>query len=113
MNIIPKNPLEDLTDGNMLQIIVFAIFVGFALTALGEKTKGILHLVEQGNQIIMYLVGIAMKFAPYGTFGLLASAIGNQGLDAIQAHGDVHALCSRGFSSSWLSHIRWDDPFIR
>src|SRR5690606_31909501 len=85
--IIPKNPLAAMTEGNMLQIIVFAVFIGLALTALGEKTKGILNLVEQGNEIMMYLVGIVMKFAPYGTFGLIATAVGSQGLSAMQAMG--------------------------
>ncbi|HSP21635.1 MAG TPA: dicarboxylate/amino acid:cation symporter [Planococcus sp. (in: firmicutes)] len=85
LNIIPKNPLEALTNGNMLQIIVFAVFIGLALTALGERTRGIVNLVEQGNDIMMYLVGIVMKFAPYGTFGLIATAIGSQGLSAIKA----------------------------
>lgn len=87
MNVIPKNPLAAMTEGNMLQIIVFAVFIGLALTALGEKTKGILDLVEQGNEIMMYLVRIVMKFAPYGTFGLIATAVGSQGLSAMQAMG--------------------------
>ncbi|MBW3110659.1 MULTISPECIES: dicarboxylate/amino acid:cation symporter [Bacillaceae] len=85
MNIIPKNPLTAMTEGNMLQIIAFAIFIGFGLTALGEKTKGILKLVEQGNDLMMYLVTLVMKFAPYGTFGLIASAIGSQGASALKA----------------------------
>ncbi|MCA1061890.1 dicarboxylate/amino acid:cation symporter [Rossellomorea sp. AcN35-11] len=85
MNIIPKNPLTAMTEGNMLQIIAFAIFIGFGLTALGEKTKGILKLVEQGNELMMYLVTLVMKFAPYGTFGLIASAIGSQGFGALKA----------------------------
>ncbi|WP_064091780.1 dicarboxylate/amino acid:cation symporter [Rossellomorea aquimaris] len=85
MNIIPKNPLTAMTEGNMLQIIAFAIFIGFGLTALGEKTNGILKLVEQGNDLMMYLVTLVMKFAPYGTFGLIASAIGSQGMSALKA----------------------------
>jgi Na+/H+-dicarboxylate symporter len=85
MNIIPKNPLTAMTEGNMLQIIAFAIFIGFGLTALGDKTKGILKLVEQGNDLMMYLVTLVMKFAPYGTFGLIASAIGSQGFSALKA----------------------------
>ncbi|OMP67190.1 dicarboxylate/amino acid:cation symporter [Domibacillus epiphyticus] len=87
MNIIPKNPISAMAEGNMLQIIVFAVFIGLALTALGEKTKGIFTLVEQGNDIMMYLVGLVMKFAPYGTFGLIATAIGSQGFSAIRAMG--------------------------
>ncbi|MDQ0268985.1 dicarboxylate/amino acid:cation symporter [Cytobacillus purgationiresistens] len=87
LNIIPSNPFEAMSSGDMLQIIVFAGFIGFALTVLGEKTKGVVNLIQQGNDIMMYLVGIVMKFAPYGTFGLLASAIGSQGLSAIKAMG--------------------------
>lgn len=87
MNIIPKNPINAMAEGNMLQLIVFAVFIGFALTALGDKTKGILSLVNQGNEIMMYLVGLVMRFAPYGTFALIATAIGTQGWDAILAMG--------------------------
>ncbi|MBZ5200136.1 dicarboxylate/amino acid:cation symporter [Planomicrobium chinense] len=87
LNIIPANPLAAMTEGNMLQIIVFAVFVGLALTALGEKTRGVVKLIEQGNEIMMYLVGLVMKFAPYGTFGLIATAVGSQGFSAMKAMG--------------------------
>ncbi|MGB5945088.1 dicarboxylate/amino acid:cation symporter [Paenisporosarcina sp.] len=85
LNIIPTNPIQSFAEGNMLQIIVFAIFIGFALTMLGTKVEKVKDLLEQGNDIMMYLVNLVMKFAPYGTFALLASAIGQQGLDAIKA----------------------------
>ncbi len=85
INIIPTNPITAMNDANMLQIIAFAIFIGLALTVLGEKTKGILNLFEQANEIMMYLVNLVMKTAPYGTFGLIATAIGSQGYDAIKA----------------------------
>lgn len=87
LNIIPSNPMAAMTSGNMLQIIVFAVFIGFALTMLGEKTRGIVNLIEQGNEVMMFLVGLVMKFAPYGTFGLIASAIGSQGFSAMKAMG--------------------------
>ena len=85
LNIIPTNPIQAFAEANMLQIIVFAIFIGFALTILGSKVARVKELFEQGNEIMMYLVNLVMKFAPYGTFALLASAIGQQGLDAIKA----------------------------
>ena len=85
INIIPTNPIDSMARGEMLQIIAFSIFVGFALTILGEKTKGILNLIEQGNEIMMYLVNLVMKFAPYGTFGLIATAVGSQGFPALRA----------------------------
>ena len=87
LNIIPSNPFNALAEGNMLQIIVMAVLIGIALTFLGEKTKGIVQLVEQGNEIMMYLVQLVMKLAPYETFGLIATAIGSQGLSAMKAMG--------------------------
>ncbi|MFS0783007.1 dicarboxylate/amino acid:cation symporter [Bacillus sp. 1P06AnD] len=87
MDIIPSNPFAALTEGNMLQIIIMAVLIGFALTALGKKTKGIFNLVEQGNEIMMYLVHLVMKLAPYGTFGLIATAVGSQGIGAMKAMG--------------------------
>ncbi|RDY70707.1 dicarboxylate/amino acid:cation symporter [Halobacillus trueperi] len=83
-NIIPTNPIQAMTEGNMLQIIAFAIFIGFALAMLGKKTEGIYKLVEQGNEIMMFLVNLIMRFAPYGAFGLLASAIGTMGIDGMK-----------------------------
>ena len=113
LNIIPKNPISALAEGNMLQIIAFAIFIGLALTALGDKAKGIYKLVEQGNDIMMYLVTLVMKFAPYGTFGLIASAIGSQGFSAMKAMGIymivvvlaliIHALLTYGGAISLLA----------
>ncbi|WP_096437910.1 dicarboxylate/amino acid:cation symporter [Alteribacter populi] len=85
INIIPQNPIEAMADGEMLQIIAFAVLIGFALARLGDKTKGILRLVEQGNEIMMYLVKLVMYLAPLGAFALIASAIGELGLSALQA----------------------------
>nr|WP_180272817.1 dicarboxylate/amino acid:cation symporter [Bacillus pumilus] len=87
LNIIPTNPVQSLVEGNMLQIIVFCIFLGLGIAVLGKKTEGLLKILEQGNELMMYLVGVVMKFAPYGTFGLIVTAIGSQGLAAIKAMG--------------------------
>jgi Na+/H+-dicarboxylate symporter len=87
LNIIPTNPFQAMVDGNMLQIITFSILIGFAIAILGERVQSVKNLFEQGNNIVMYLVELVMKTAPYGTFGLIASAVGSQGLDAIKAMG--------------------------
>lgn len=83
VQIIPKNPIEAMSTGNMLQIIAFAIFIGVALAALGNKTRGIRNLFEQANDILIFLVNGIMKTAPYGAFALIASAVGEAGLDAL------------------------------
>ncbi|WP_182199722.1 dicarboxylate/amino acid:cation symporter [Paraliobacillus salinarum] len=83
--IIPTNPIQAMVEGNMLQIITFAVFIGFALAMLGKKTEAVYRLLEQGNEIMMFLVNIVMKFAPYGAFGLLASAMGSLGISGAKA----------------------------
>lgn len=83
INIIPENPFASMATGDMLQIIAFAIFIGVALGFLGEKTAGIHRLFEQANEILNWLVMLIMKAAPYGAFALIASAIGDAGIDAI------------------------------
>ncbi|MGD6817263.1 dicarboxylate/amino acid:cation symporter [Metabacillus sp. 84] len=108
LNIFPKNPIEAMASGNMLQIIAFSVFIGVGIAILGEKTSALKKVLEQGNELMMYLVGLVMKFAPYGTFGLIATAIGSQGFDAIKAMGVyfivvlialiVHAIVTYGSS---------------
>ncbi|OZM56674.1 dicarboxylate/amino acid:cation symporter [Lottiidibacillus patelloidae] len=87
INIIPANPFGAMVEGKMLQIIAFSIFIGFGMARLGEKVNLVLRFVEQLNEVLMYLVQAIMKFAPYGAFALIATAIGSQGIDAISAMG--------------------------
>lgn len=87
VNIIPTNPVASMSAGDMLQIIAFAVFIGIALAVLGDKTRGLHRLFDQANEVLMYLVNVIMKVAPYGAFALIASAIGGAGLDAIGSMG--------------------------
>ncbi|MGM7723995.1 dicarboxylate/amino acid:cation symporter [Metabacillus sp. Hm71] len=113
LNIVPTNPIKAFAEGNMLQIIVFSIFVGFGITMLGKKSSALLNVVEQGNDLMMFLVNLVMKFAPYGTFGLIATAVGSQGLPAIKAMGlymsvvvlalIIHAIVTYGSAVFFLA----------
>lgn len=85
INIIPKNPIEAMTSGEMLQIIFFAVFIGFGLAVLNKKTERIKVLFEQANELVFYLINMIMYVAPIGAFGLIASAVGNAGVDAIKS----------------------------
>ncbi|WP_096155305.1 dicarboxylate/amino acid:cation symporter [Bacillus sp. FJAT-45066] len=85
LNIIPKNPITAMAEGNLLQIIAFSVLLGLALNVLGDKVAGIRKLFEQANEVVMYLVHLIIKTAPYGAFGLIASAIGKMGFDAFKA----------------------------
>ncbi len=85
LNIIPTNPVEAMVNGEMLQIIFFAILVGIALAMVNTKTDLIQRFFDQAFDIIMYIVRLVMYTAPIGAFGLIASAVGAAGWDAIKS----------------------------
>ncbi|PID01803.1 dicarboxylate/amino acid:cation symporter [Sporosarcina sp. P2] len=87
LGIIPTNPVSAMAEGNMLQIIFFAALVGFGMAMMGSKVERVKEFFEQANELIMYLITFVMKFAPYGAFGLIASAVGSQGIDALKVMG--------------------------
>ncbi|MGA1204263.1 MAG: dicarboxylate/amino acid:cation symporter [Opitutales bacterium] len=82
IGIFPKNILEAMSSGNMLQIIVFAILFGLALTLSGNPGQRLLAVFNDLNEAIMKLVWIVMRIAPFGVFGLIARTFATQGFDA-------------------------------
>ena len=78
-SIVPSNPFASFAEGNVLQIIVFAIFFAFAITLAKEKAKPILHFIESISEVMANLTHVVMRFAPYGVFALMATAVGAVG----------------------------------
>ena len=72
-----------MAEGNMLQVIVFALLVGIAITKCGEAGQRIKASLEDWNEIVMRLVMMLMSIAPYGVFCLLVSLFSNMGFSAI------------------------------
>ena len=81
--LIPSNPFAAFADGNILQVIIFAIFFAVAVTLSGEKGKPVLRLVESVLETMYTLTHFVMRFAPYGVFALIAIALGTMGFDAV------------------------------
>jgi len=81
--MVPSNPIQALSEGNMLQIIVFAILTGIALSIIGKKGTKVLELFEQLNELVMKLVDMIMVLAPIGVFGLVARTFGEVGINAL------------------------------
>lgn len=82
-NIFPSNPVKAMVDGEMLQIIVFAVLFGLALTMTGERGKRVMNTFNDLNEIILKMVMILINFAPIGVFCLLAKVFALQGFGAI------------------------------
>ena len=83
INIFPTNPVKAMAEGNMLQIIVFAILMGVAVSHSGEKGRQVLDFFESFNEVVMTMVSFLMNLAPYGVFCLLAKLFSELGISAI------------------------------
>ena len=82
LNIIPKNPIGSMANGDMLPIIVFALFVGIMLAKLGSRTSVVANFFSEFNDIMMEMTMTIMKVAPIGVFCLIARTFANMGFSA-------------------------------
>ncbi len=82
LNMIPKNIFESLATGDMLPVIVFALFVGIMLAKLGNKASTVANFFSQFNDVMMEMTMSIMKVAPIGVFCLIAKTFAGIGFDA-------------------------------
>jgi len=83
IDMVPRNPIDAMAEGNMLQIIVFALLFGIAMTLVGKPGERLKDWFEDVNNVIMKLVMILMHVAPYGVFALMARLFAEMGFDTI------------------------------
>jgi proton glutamate symport protein len=84
VSLIPTNPLGAALEGQMLQVVIFAILMGIALVATSEnRAKPLLDMLDSLREVSMKVVGWAMMLAPYAVFGLLSQVTIKVGFDAI------------------------------
>lgn len=83
IDMVPTNPVAAMAEGNMLQIIVFALLFGVAITMSGARGKHVLNLFGDLDAVIMHMVEWIMRLAPYGVFTLITRAFASQGLDLL------------------------------
>ncbi|MGG0153483.1 dicarboxylate/amino acid:cation symporter [Bacillus mycoides] len=81
----PSNVIQAAAETSMLQIIIFAIFVGMALILLGDQAKGTRKLVHEGSKIMIKIAEIIIGFAPYGIMALIAHVVGTFGANMLTA----------------------------
>lgn len=82
-SVVPSNPFHAFAEGNILQIIVFAMFFSFGITMSGSRGKPILQAIESMSEVMYSITHVIMKLAPYGVFALMATAVASIGLKVI------------------------------
>ncbi len=83
VNMVPSNPVRAMAESKMLQVIVFALLLGFAITRAGEPGERVVAFFRDFEVVIMKIVAMLMLLAPYGVFALLAKLFSQLGVGAI------------------------------
>lgn len=85
VDIIPRNPIEAMTEGNMLSVIFFSLMLGVALTKVpAERARPVLGFLEGLGDAVVVIIDMAMKLAPYGVFALIFSVTARFGFDILK-----------------------------
>ena len=89
LHIIPENIVNALSNGDLLQILFFAVLFGFALSGIGEKARPVLSVIKSIETGLFAVVKIIMKIAPIGALGAMSFTIGKYGLGSLASLGQL------------------------
>lgn len=85
VNMVPTNIFKAMADDQILQVVVFAIFIGITLNNLGSKTQNLNDIFKSCALLVFRLIETIIRFSPYGVFALISWVVGTQGLDILIA----------------------------
>lgn len=80
VSLFPDNPIKAMADGNLMQVIVFAVFTAVGILSAGEKGQTLLKVFDSGAETMYKVTETVLKFSPYGVCALMAASVGEYGL---------------------------------
>lgn len=89
VDAIPVSIVQSMAEGNLLQIVVFAIFFALAVCAVGPKALPVLNFLQSTCDVMFKFTEYVMQFAPIGVFGAIASTIGNNGIGILKSYAKL------------------------
>ena len=102
LHVFPHNIFESMATNNILQILVFSLFAGVALSALGEKGAPLVRGAEALAEMMLQITGYVMRFAPFAVFGALANVVAINGLGILLTYGKLVSEFYFGLMLLWL-----------
>ena len=113
LHIIPNTVVGAFAEGEILQVLLFALLFGFALHKLGDAGKPVLRLIDQISHVFFNIVNMIMKLAPIGAFGAMAFTIGKYGIGSLGATCTVNSLFLYHVFVVYLYYSRFNQSFLR
>jgi aerobic C4-dicarboxylate transport protein len=89
MHIIPNTVISAFADGEILQILLFSVLFGLALSRFGEKGRTLVKVLDEATHALFGVIGIIMRLAPIGAFGAMAFTIGRYGIGTLVSLGHL------------------------
>jgi len=89
LSIFPKNAVEAMATNNILQILVFSIFAGVALSAIGERGAALVRGADALAEMMLQITGYVMRYAPIAVFAALANVVAASGLDILRTYVEL------------------------
>ncbi len=80
LDLIPSNPFQALTSGEMMQIIVFSLFLGFAIISIGKEAQPLCDIISLCSRTMFKVIDMILGIIPYGVFSLMTVALAKYGV---------------------------------
>jgi Na+/H+-dicarboxylate symporter len=108
-HVFPKNIITAMGENNVLQVLVFSLFAGIGLTAIGEKGKPLVRGAEALAELMLQITGYVMRFAPFAVFGALAKVVSEHGLGILGTYVELLSEFFMSLALLWalLLAIGW------
>lgn len=91
MHIIPVSAIGALAEGEVIQVLFFAILFAFALSLMGERGVPLVRIIDIASHVLFGVIGIVMRAAPLGAFGAMAFTVGRYGIGTLVELGQLMA----------------------
>jgi Na+/H+-dicarboxylate symporter len=101
-HVFPKSVIEAMATNEILQLVVFSIFFGVALTALGSKGETLTRALDTLGHVCLKMVGYIMWVAPLGVFGGISAIVAKKGLGILKIYGSYMGSFYLGLAILWL-----------
>ncbi len=102
LSVFPKNAIEALATNNILQILVFSLFAGVALSAIGEKGAPLVRGADALAEMMLQVTGYVMRYAPVAVFAALAKVVATSGLEILKVFGRLVAQFYFSLGILWV-----------
>ena len=101
-HVVPRSVVEAMATNEILQLVIFSIFFGIAVTAIGKKGEPIVNALDSLAHVVLKMVTYVMYLAPAGVFGAMAAAIAKNGLGILFTFGKYVGEFYFGLVILWL-----------